>query len=179
MSRCAGMLARMFLDEFRSRARPRSAHSRLQSHHSSAPIKPISQSNLSKIVALLTAILAGLRFVRITFPLGRSLASRSAQRAERLALLADPVGQACGIQQRGCLIEELLDVESDFKTLLMKARTGAGIGCAPYSRGLSSRLRISARYVPIVASTKSASIGVNSFADATHASCSAAVERNQ
>jgi hypothetical protein len=27
------------------------------------------------------------------------------------------------------------DVESDFKTILMKARTGAGIGCAPYSRG--------------------------------------------
>jgi len=31
----------------------------------------------------------------------------------------------------------------------------------------------------IVASTKCASIGVNSFADATHASCSAEVERNQ
>src|SRR5258707_5675011 len=28
------------------------------SHHSNAPIKPISQSNLSKIVALLTAIMA-------------------------------------------------------------------------------------------------------------------------
>ena len=48
----------------------------------------------------------------------------------------DPVDQACGIQQRGCLIEELLDVESDFKPLLMRARTGAGIGCAPYSSGL-------------------------------------------
>lgn len=34
------------------------------------------------------------------------------------------------------LIEELLDVESDFKPLFMKASTGAGIGCAPYSRGL-------------------------------------------
>jgi hypothetical protein len=33
-------------------------------------------------------------------------------------------------------IEELLDVERDFKTLLVKASTGAGIGCAPYSRGL-------------------------------------------
>ena len=30
--------------------------------------------------------------------------------AERLALSGDPVDQACGIQQRGCLIEELLDV---------------------------------------------------------------------
>jgi hypothetical protein len=30
----------------------------------------------------------------------------------------------------------LLDVESDLKTLLMKARTGARIGCAPYSCGL-------------------------------------------
>jgi hypothetical protein len=29
----------------------------------------------------------------------------------------------------------LLDVESDLKTLLVKARSGAGIGCAPYSRG--------------------------------------------
>src|SRR5258707_7565029 len=35
-----------------------------------------------------------------------------------------------------CLIEELLDVESDFKTLLMKASPGAGIRCAPYFRGL-------------------------------------------
>jgi hypothetical protein len=33
-------------------------------------------------------------------------------------------------------MEQLLDVESDFKRLLMKARTGAGFGCAPYSRGL-------------------------------------------
>jgi len=45
------------------RAKPRqgktrSAHSPLQSHHSNAPIKPVSQSNLSKIVALLTAIMA-------------------------------------------------------------------------------------------------------------------------
>src|SRR5258707_1685979 len=39
------------------RARPRSAHSRLQSHHSNAPIKPVSQSILSKIIALLTAIM--------------------------------------------------------------------------------------------------------------------------
>src|SRR5258708_1431524 len=44
---------------------------------------------------------------------------------------------------------------------------------------LSSRLRISVRNVLIVASTKCASIGVNSFSDATHASCSAEVERNQ
>jgi hypothetical protein len=55
-------------------------------------------------------------------------------------LSGDPVDQTCGIQQRCCLIEELLDVESDFKAFLMKARTGAGIGCAPYSRALSSRL---------------------------------------
>jgi hypothetical protein len=37
--------------------------------------------------------------------------------AERLALSGDPVDQACGIQQRCCLIEELLNVESDLKTL--------------------------------------------------------------
>src|SRR6266404_8648093 len=148
------------------RARPRSAHSPLQSHHSNAPIEPVSQSILSKIVALLAAIMPSVRSVRIAIPLGRSLHLGPPSGAERLNLSGDPVDQTCGIQQRGCLIEELLDVESDFKTLLMKARTGAGIGCAPYSRGLSSQLRISARYVPIVASTKSASIGVNSFADA-------------
>lgn len=34
------------------------------------------------------------------------------QRAERSALPGDPVDQARGIQQRCCLIEELLDVES-------------------------------------------------------------------
>jgi SIR2-like domain len=45
-----------------------------------------------------------------------------------LALLGDPVDQTRGIQQRRCLIEELLDVESDFKTLLVKARSGARIG---------------------------------------------------
>jgi len=44
----------------------------------------------------------------------------------RLALSDDPVDQTCGIQQRACLIEELLDVESDFKALVMKAGTGAG-----------------------------------------------------
>jgi hypothetical protein len=32
-------------------------------------------------------------------------------------------------------MEELLDVESDFKPLLVKARTGASIGCASYPRG--------------------------------------------
>jgi len=68
-------------------------------------------------------------------PGGRSLASRSARRAVRLALSGDPVDQACSIQKRACLMEELLDVGSDFKTLLVKARTGAGIGCASYPRG--------------------------------------------
>ena len=58
------------------------------------------------------------------------------QRAERSALPGDPADQAGGIQQRCCLIEELLDGESYLKTLLMKARTGAGIGGASYSRGL-------------------------------------------
>ncbi len=42
--------------------------------------------------------------------------------AKRLALPGNPVDQTCGIQQRCCLIEELLDVESDFKAFLMKAR---------------------------------------------------------
>ena len=38
------------------------------SHNSNAPIEPVSQSNLSKIVALLTAIMACLRPIRIAFP---------------------------------------------------------------------------------------------------------------
>jgi len=111
------------------RARPRSAHSPLQSHHSNAPIKPVSQSNLSKIIALLTAPMVSIRSVRIAFPLGAiACFSVGPSGAERLALSGDPVDQTCGIQRRCCLIEELLDVKSDFKTLLMKARTGAGIG---------------------------------------------------
>jgi len=60
------------------------------SHRSNAPIKPISQSILSKIVALLTANMACIRPVRIAFRPGRSLASRSARAAERLALSGDP-----------------------------------------------------------------------------------------
>src|SRR5258706_16394829 len=44
----------------------RSAHSRLQSHDSNAPIKPVSQSNLSNIIALLTATMA-CEFVEIRF----------------------------------------------------------------------------------------------------------------
>jgi hypothetical protein len=69
------------------------------SHHSNAPIRPVSQSNLSKIIALLTAIMAGLQSVRIAFPLGAVLASFCPQRgAERLALPGDPVDQTCGVQ---------------------------------------------------------------------------------
>src|SRR5258708_21787550 len=67
---------------------------------------------------------------------GGLLANRSARPAERSVVSGDPVDQTCGIQQRCCFIEQLLGVESDFKSLLMKARSGAGIGCAPYSRGL-------------------------------------------
>jgi hypothetical protein len=58
------------------------------------------------------------------------------ERDRALSFVGPSVDQTCCIQQRCCLIEELLDVESDFKALLMKARSGAGIGCAPYSRGL-------------------------------------------
>src|SRR5260370_16039473 len=49
-----------------ARAKPRQGKtpkraSAAPSHHSNAPIKPVSQSNLSKIIALLTAITACLR----------------------------------------------------------------------------------------------------------------------
>ena len=45
-----------------ARAKPRQGKTpkrafALQSHHSNAPIEPVSQSNLSKIIALLTAIM--------------------------------------------------------------------------------------------------------------------------
>src|SRR5260370_22452688 len=65
------------------RARPRSAHSPLQSHRSNAPIKPVSQSNLSKIVALLTAIRARLPSVRIAPQLAGPSLVRSDRRAVR------------------------------------------------------------------------------------------------
>jgi hypothetical protein len=45
------------------RARPRSAHSLLQSQHSNAPIKPVSQSNLSKIIALLAVMVSRARLL--------------------------------------------------------------------------------------------------------------------
>ena len=70
------------------RARPRSAHSPLQSRRSNAPIKPVSQSNLSKIVALLTAIMACIWPIRIAIPLGRSLALRSLGSLRNLGNLA-------------------------------------------------------------------------------------------
>ena len=76
-----------------------------------------------------------IRPIRIATPLGGHVIFGQTQRDKCLALSADPVDQTCGIQQRGCFIELLLDVERYFKTLLMKAGTGAGIGCAPYSRG--------------------------------------------
>ncbi len=76
--------------QYPGRARPRSGHSPLQSHHSNAPIKPVSQSNLSKIVALLTAIMACIRPIRIAIPLGRSLASRSAQRGRAFSFVGRP-----------------------------------------------------------------------------------------
>src|SRR6266566_6931943 len=70
------------------RARPRNAHSPTSSHHSNAPIEPLSQSNLSNIVALLTATWPA--HLRFELHWRRTLASPP-QRAERLALSGDPV----------------------------------------------------------------------------------------
>jgi hypothetical protein len=87
------------------RARPRSAHSPLQSHHSNAPIEPVSQSNLSKIIALLTAITACMGWFEL-HSAGPVACSRSAPSgAEHSALSGDPVDQTCGVQQRCCLIQ--------------------------------------------------------------------------
>jgi hypothetical protein len=90
------------------RARPPKRAFATSSHLSNAPIKPISQSNLSKIIALLTAILASIRSIRIAFCRTGRLLLGPHQRAERLALSGDPVDQTRGIQQRSCLIQELL-----------------------------------------------------------------------
>jgi len=75
------------------------------SHRSNAPIKPISQSILSKIVALLTAIMACLGLARVTFPLGRSLPvtrfSVGPSGAERLAWLGHGILRgSCGAIRR-------------------------------------------------------------------------------
>jgi hypothetical protein len=86
----------------------------------------------------LIAIMTCKRSIRIAFCRAACLSVRTSRQSARLALSGHPVDQACGIQQRRCLIEQLLDVESDFKPLLMKARPCTGVGCAP-SRGLMRR----------------------------------------
>jgi hypothetical protein len=65
------------------------------SHHSNAPLEPVGQSNLSKIIALLIAIVARIRPIRIAIPRGGCLligppGRQSAQlcRAIRLIRLA-------------------------------------------------------------------------------------------
>jgi len=80
-------------------------HSPLHSHHSNAPIEPVSQSNLSKIVALLIAIAArtvGSKCISA----GPVACFGPHQRADRLALSSDPVDQdlrhsAALLPQRG------------------------------------------------------------------------------
>src|SRR5712664_3428071 len=64
--------------------------------------------------------------------------------SDHSALLTDPVDQACGIEQRCCLVQKLLHVECDFEALLVKSRTGAS-AARPIPAALSSRLRISVR----------------------------------
>src|SRR5258707_7338933 len=61
--------------------------------------------------------MACLQEVRLQSRWGTRLLSCRSQRADRLALSGYPVDQTCRIQQRCCFIEELLDVESDFKPL--------------------------------------------------------------
>jgi hypothetical protein len=73
------------------------ARIRHSSHHSNAPIEPVSQSNLSKIIALLTAITACIGRFEL-HSAGPVACSRSAPSgADRLALLGDPVDQTCGV----------------------------------------------------------------------------------
>src|SRR5216684_1571044 len=58
------------------------------------------------------------------------------EKFDHSALSSDPTDQTRSIEQRRCLIQELLHVECDFEALLMKPGTRAGIGRAAYSRGL-------------------------------------------
>ena len=61
----------------------------------------------------------------------------------------------------------------------MKAPPAQASAARPIPAALSSRLQISVRYDLIVASARCPSIVANSFADATHPSCCAEVERNK
>src|SRR6266446_9706477 len=65
-----------------------------------------------------------------------SAGGKEDQNEGSLALSSDPIDQTRCIEQRRCLIQELLHVECDFEALLMKPRTRAGIGRTAYSRGL-------------------------------------------
>jgi hypothetical protein len=106
-----------------------------------------------------------------------SAGGREDQKERSLTLSSDPIDQTRSIEQRRCLIEELLHVECDFQALLMKPRTQAS-AARDIPAALSSRLRISFKYVLIVVSANCGSIGVNSFAARTHASRAGEVERN-
>src|SRR5713101_7189245 len=65
-----------------------------------------------------------------------SAGGKEDQKEGSLTLSSDPTDQTRSIEQRRCLIQELLHVECDFEALLMKPRTRAGIGRTAYSRGL-------------------------------------------
>ena len=66
----------------------------------------------------------------------RSAGGKEDQNEGSLTLSSDPIDQTRSIEQRRCLIQELLHVERDFEALLMKPRTRAGVGRTAYSRGL-------------------------------------------
>src|SRR6266446_2957086 len=65
----------------------------------------------------------------------RSAGGKKDQNEGSLTLSSDPTDQTRSIEQRRCLVQELLHVEYDFEALLMKPRARAGIGRTAYSRG--------------------------------------------
>src|SRR3982074_3892973 len=64
-----------------------------------------------------------------------SAGGKEDQKEESLTLSSDPTDQTRSIEQRRCLIQELLHVERDFEALFMKPGTRTGVGRAANSRG--------------------------------------------
>ena len=108
----------------------------------------------------------------------RSAGGKEDQNEGSLTLSSDPIDQTRSIEQRRCLIEELLHVECDFQALLRNPALAQASAARDIPAALSSRLRISFKYVLIVVSANCESISINSFAASTHACGAGEVERN-
>jgi hypothetical protein len=89
------------------------------------------------------------------------------QYTDGLAVLTIGFAMLAGNEQGATYLGQALDLQTEASA------------ARPIPAALSSRLRISFKYVLIVASANCGSIGGDSFAATTHASRAAEVERNQ